>query len=75
MAAGTSTVTVKLQESDTLGSGYADITGGTFTAYAPAAGLHAEAITFTRTKEFIRAVETVAGGATDGFTASVTIGQ
>lgn len=64
-AAGTGTaptMDVKLQESDVLASGYADITGAVFTQVAGVAAFQTIAVDLRTAKRFIRAVETIAGG-------------
>jgi hypothetical protein len=67
--AGTSpTLAVKLQDSDVLGSGYADVTGATFTGLTDAADatqmitIHPDAL-----KKYIRVVGTIGGTATPTF--------
>ena len=57
------TVDGKLQESDALASGYADISGATFTQVGPSNDDGALIINFQRTKRYVRAVTVVAGGA------------
>jgi hypothetical protein len=70
---GTSpTLDGKLQESDTLGSGYGDISGATFTQVTASNNL--QVITFDRTKRYVRYVGTIAGTSPD-FTVGVVIGE
>lgn len=63
----------KLQESDSLGSGYADITGATFTQVDNTAGGAFGAVTIKAdaTKRYIRYVGTIAG-TTPSFAFGVT---
>lgn len=57
---GTSpTLDVKLQESDTSGGTYSDISGATFAQVT--ASNKEEIINFKRTKRFVRALATIAG--------------
>jgi hypothetical protein len=55
------TLDVKIQESDALGSGYTDISGATFTQVTSAGGTTTETIYFQTIKRYIRAVGTQAG--------------
>lgn len=71
-AAGTSpTLDVKLQESDTLGSGYTDIAGATFTqatdAGSSAATLEKIVVNVDSAKKYIRAVADIGGSASPQF--------
>lgn len=61
---------VKIQESDTLGSGYADITGATFTQVI-ATGTGAVEIHTRTSKRYIRAVCTIGGTSTPTFPCAV----
>lgn len=58
ISSGTS-LDVKIQESDALGSGYSDITGATFTQLTTSVGN--EAIHFKTNKRYVRAVGTLVG--------------
>ena len=49
----------KIQESDSSGSGFADISGATFTQVTASTNL--QCITFERTKRYLRYVGTIAG--------------
>jgi|SRR5262245_22636127 len=66
----TPTLDVKIQESDTSGGTYTDITGATFAQQT--ASNKWLAINFNRTKRFCRAVATIAG-TTPSFTLAVVI--
>lgn len=55
----TPTLDVKIQESDSLGSGYADISGAAFTQLGAATG--EETIVFTTNKQYIRVSYTLGG--------------
>lgn len=57
--AGSGTVDGKIQESEASGSGYADISGATFTALTSSNAV--EVIRFVRTKRYVRYVGTIAG--------------
>jgi hypothetical protein len=60
-----STVTVKLQESDTTTAGdFADITGAVFTAVNGTAGTGFEEIHYKQTKRYVRAVVTLSANVT-----------
>ena len=56
--------TVKIQESDVVGSGYADIPGAVFAATDADDDDKVAAIDFIRTKRFIRVVDTTVGTVT-----------
>src|SRR5262245_33404282 len=61
--AGTSpTLDGKIQESDTSGSGYTDISGATFTQVTVANTV--QVISFDRTKRYVRYVGTIGGSST-----------
>src|SRR5262245_24871764 len=49
----------KIQESDTIGSGYTDISGATFSQVTASTNL--QVISFERTKRYLRYVGTIAG--------------
>lgn len=69
---GTSpTLDVKFQESDASGSGFADISGATFTQLT-AAGAQ-RILVRNRTKRYVRAVATIGGSDTPTFNCSVTV--
>jgi hypothetical protein len=68
----TPTLDGKIQESDTSGSGYADISGATFTQVTASTSLLV--INFFRTKRYLRYVGTI-GGTTPSFTMAVQIGE
>ncbi len=71
----TPTLDVKIQESDTLGGTYTDVTGAAFaqvTDVAGTAGVQKIAIDISGTKRFIRA-RSVAGGTTPSFNRSCTL--
>lgn len=60
MVAGTTSVTIKIQDNTTSGAtGFADITGATFTAATTEGQL--TPIHFSTNKRYVRAVSTVAG--------------
>lgn len=61
---GTFTADVKIQESDASGSGYADISGASFTQADQDDDDAVAAITFRRTKRYIRVVDVTAGTVT-----------
>ena len=61
---GTYTCDVKLQESDTLGSGYTDITDAAFTQADQGDGNTIAVVGAKRTKQFVRATVTTAGTVT-----------
>jgi len=61
---GTHTCDVKMQESAALATGYADITGATFTQTSEASDNKFAAIGFKRTKRYVRAVVVTAGTVT-----------
>jgi hypothetical protein len=70
---GTSpTLDGKLQESDASGSGYADISGATFTQVTASTNL--QIITFERTKRYVRYIGTIAG-TSPSFALAALIGQ
>jgi hypothetical protein len=66
----TPTLDVKIQESDTSGGTYSDITGATFAQQTTAT--HHLWINFKRSKRFCRAVATI-GGSSPSFTLAVAI--
>lgn len=69
-ASGTSpTLDVKIQESDSSTSGFADISGAAFTQLTGAGSEH---LRFVARKRYVRAVRTV-GGTSPSFTFSVTL--
>lgn len=61
---GTHTCDVKMQESDVLGSGYADISGAVFSQANQDSDNTIASIGFKRTKRFVRAVVVTAGTST-----------
>lgn len=72
-AAGTGTsptLDVKLQESDTVGGTYVDISGAAFTQVVGASSLQSIGLEVNDRKRFIRAVATI-GGTSPSFTSSV----
>jgi hypothetical protein len=75
IASTNETYAIKIQESDVSSSGFADITGATFTTKTAAGGdpgtAYTEMITFQRTKRYLRAVLDV-GGTTPSFLPVVT---
>ena len=73
-SAGTNpTLDVKLQESDALGSGYADISGATFTQVTNAASSQKITINTNDTKRYLRAVGTIGGTSSPAFTYAVEL--
>lgn len=73
-SSGTSpTMDVKLQESDSLGSGYADISGATFTQVT--ANDAEETIHFRTNKRFVRAVFTLGGTSPTFITSCVLVSR
>jgi hypothetical protein len=58
--AGGTTVGGKVQESDNGTSGWADVSGATFANVTASNG--AQAVTFARTKRYVRCVVTLTGG-------------
>lgn len=68
-AGTTPTLNVKLQESDTIGSGYTDVSGATFTEVTDAADA-TEMITIKNVdelKKYVRVVGTIGGTSTPTF--------
>lgn len=63
---------VKIQESDSSGSGYADITGAAFTQVT-ATGAGAVEIHFRATKRYVRASATIGGTSTPTFPCAVLL--
>lgn len=74
-AGTTPTLDVKLQECDTVGGTYTDITGATFTQVTGAGGdvLESVAVDFDKCKKFVRALATIAGTNTPTFAFSVVL--
>src|SRR5262249_48016450 len=71
---GTSpTLDGKIQESDSSGSGYADISGATFSQVTAANNV--QVISFERTKRYVRYVGTVGGSSTPTVLAAIFIGE
>jgi hypothetical protein len=63
----------KIQESDASASGYADISGATFTQVTAANSV--QVISFERTKRYVRYVGTVGGSSTPTVMTAVFIGE
>lgn len=73
-SAGTNpTLDVKLQESDTVGSGYTDIPGAAFSEVTNAASLQKIVINTDERKKYIRAVDTIGGTSSPSFVRSVVL--
>jgi hypothetical protein len=71
-ASGSSpTLAVKLQESDSVGSGYTDVTSGAFTQVTTADSFQELVIDTRAIKRYLRAFWTVGGSSTPKFLASV----
>lgn len=67
-AGTTPTLDVKIQESDVVGSGYADVTGATFAQVTDAAdSTEMIQLDLSGTKRFIRVIGTIGGTATPTF--------
>lgn len=67
------TLDVKIQESDSLGSGYTDVSGATFTQVtAGAASVAKISLNADALKKYIRAIGTIAGNGSESITFSVT---
>ncbi len=67
---GSPTLDVHLEESDTLGSGYADIPGA---AFAQVSDVGVEVIDFRATKKYVRYVAVL--GSSTSFTAAMYVAQ
>ena len=67
------TADVKLQESDTSGGTYADISGAAFAQVTTAS--HFKVLTFKRTKRFVRALATMTGTVSTVAMACSIVGQ
>jgi hypothetical protein len=73
-SAGTDpTLDVKLQESDSSGSGYTDISGATFTQVTDSQALEKITINTNDVKRYLRAVGTIGGTSSPAFTYSVAL--
>jgi len=68
----TPTLAVKLEESDTVGGTYTDVTGGGFTTLSDASGTETIHVDTRGLKSFIRVTETL-GGTSPVFDSSVIV--